>query len=104
MSDQTKQSAVNLNTILLCVLLGVFGWQLHTTFTTSNSVIRLEMAVQNFPSRVEFETKITELNLNILNLRTKLTEIDSTLLTLRRQSGQGGGSPRTKAPNDPAGP
>lgn len=80
MSDNStyRQSSVNLNTILLFVLLGVFGWLCHTTIVTSNSVIRLEAILGNFPSRMEFETKINE-------IRTRLNELDTTLLQLKRE-------------------
>lgn len=85
MSEHTKQSAINLNTILLFVLLGVFGWLCHTTFVTSNAVIRLETLMQNFPSRAEFETKLNDLNITLLNLRARLVEVDAALLNMKRE-------------------
>ena len=78
MSEHTtqRQSAVNLNTILLAVLLGVFGWLCKTSLETSNAVIRLETLIQNYPSRMEVETKLNEVNASLALVRTRLSEID----------------------------
>lgn len=82
MSEGTthRQTAVNFNTVLLFVLLGVFGWLCVTTLETSKAMIRMEAIVQNlpnnFPSRVELETKLNEVNAAIVSVRARVAEIE----------------------------
>lgn len=94
-NNTQRQSAVNLNTILLFVLLGVFGWLCHTAFVTSNSVIRLETTIQNFPSRMEVDTRMHELNAALLTVRARIAEVETQLIQLRRERPSTTTPPRT---------
>jgi hypothetical protein len=78
-----KNIAVNLNTFLLSVLLGVFAWLGKTTLATNDSVIRLEALIANVPTRLEVETKLNEVNATIANVRTRLAEVETKLMTMQ---------------------
>jgi len=88
MADEQKTAVFNLNSIMLTVLLAVGGWIGVTVLKTSDAVIRLETLVLQFPSRIELETKLNEINAVMIRIQSRIQEQDAVLVLLKQQQEQ----------------
>jgi predicted negative regulator of RcsB-dependent stress response len=101
MSEERKVTAINFNTVLMFVLLGLIGWLGYTTFDNSKTLsaqaavnseswkhvnenlTEIKRKLDDAVTRREFDAKTIQTETRLSELTIRLREIDIAILELK---------------------
>lgn len=103
MSEEKKVTAVNLNTILMFVLMGIMGWLGYTTFDNSKTIAAQTAATSQFLKNIdesldkvekklddavmrrEFDSKMIQWETKLSELTLRMRELDIAILEMKHR-------------------